>query len=74
MDENSLFEREKSPFPSVSEKINFGKYFGEFKNIVGATSNEHVLKSLNTDEEKIASQLGIDMDEYHDLERRCRLG
>jgi hypothetical protein len=35
--------------------------------------NQGVLERLNSDEEKIASQLGIEMREYHRLEERCRL-
>ena len=57
------------------EKFNLRNYFEKFKELLNkATSNQNNLESLNTEEEKIASELGIDMDEYYDLEQRCRLG
>ena len=61
---------------NVSEQISLNDYFMHYKELLKTTlfSNQEALESLNTDEEKIAFQLGIDMDEYHDLEERCRLG
>ena len=62
-------------YPNVSQMLNFNSYFTEYKNLLEKTlfSNQVELESLNTDEEKIAFQLGIDMDEYHNLEQCCRL-
>ena len=62
-------------YPHVSQMFNFRNYFKEYTKLLKETlySNKVVLERLNTDEEKVASQLGIDMKEYHQLEEQCRL-
>lgn len=61
-------------YPHASQKFNFQSYFREYSKLLKETwyINQGVLERLNNDEEKIASQLGIEMKEYHRLEERCR--
>lgn len=73
----SLFEMEGTyaieSYPYVSKKLNCWSYFLEYTNLLKETlySNQDVLERLITDEEKVASQLGIDIDEYHHFEELC---
>jgi hypothetical protein len=62
-------------YPNASQEFNFQNYFRKYSRLLKETwyINQGVLERLNNDEEKIASQLGIEMREYHRLEERCRL-